>query len=155
MSSLTLVRRIAARPALVWDALTTAEGLSAWIGPDAGPVLIAENELRVGGSYRLRFRMIDGSEHESVGAYLEIDEPRRLVMSWQWIGHTDDTGSSRIEIGLRPLDDGTELTFTHAQLKDDATRDSHRQGWNGSLDKLEADLTRRERETTLQRGAAL
>ena len=142
MTSLTLVRRIAARPALVWDTVTTPEGLSAWIGPDAGPVIIAEIDLRVGGCYRLRFRMIDGSEHESVGSYIEVDEPHRLVMSWRWVGRVDDTGPSRIVIELRPEESGTELTFTHAQLKNAATRDSHRQGWMGSLDKLEAALER-------------
>ena len=39
MTSLTLVRRIAARPSIVFDALTTADGMASWWGPDAGPVL--------------------------------------------------------------------------------------------------------------------
>jgi uncharacterized protein YndB with AHSA1/START domain len=46
MTSLTLVRRIAARPAIVFAALTTAEGLAGWWGPDAGPVLLAEIAAR-------------------------------------------------------------------------------------------------------------
>jgi uncharacterized protein YndB with AHSA1/START domain len=43
MTSLTLVRRIKARPSIVFDALTTADGLAGWFGPDEGPVLVAEN----------------------------------------------------------------------------------------------------------------
>ena len=39
MTSLTLVRKIAARPSIVFDALITPEGVSRWWGPDAGPVL--------------------------------------------------------------------------------------------------------------------
>ena len=46
--------------------------------PDAGPVLLAETDLRVGGRFRVRFRMLDGSEHESGGEYLEVDPPRCL-----------------------------------------------------------------------------
>jgi uncharacterized protein YndB with AHSA1/START domain len=42
MTSLTLVRRIRARPQIVFDAVTTAEGMAQWWGPDAGPVLAAE-----------------------------------------------------------------------------------------------------------------
>jgi uncharacterized protein YndB with AHSA1/START domain len=42
MTSLTLVRRIKARPSVVFDAVTTAAGIAQWWGPDAGPVLIAE-----------------------------------------------------------------------------------------------------------------
>lgn len=39
MTSLTLVRRIKARPSIVFDALTTPDGIASWWGPDAGPVL--------------------------------------------------------------------------------------------------------------------
>ena len=141
MTSLTLVRRIAARPSLVLGALTEAEGISQWWGPDAGPVILAESDPRVGGRFRVRFRMLDGSEHESSGEYLEVEPPERLAMSWRWLTGGDDDGESRVEISLRPIDSGTELTFTHARLANDGARDSHRDGWNGALDKLEAMFT--------------
>ena len=137
MTSLTIVRRIAARPSIVFDALTTPEGIVSWWGPDGGPVLVAETDVRVGGRYRVRFRMLDGSEHESTGEYQEVEKPRRLVMSWRWVQGGDDPGHSRLEFHLRPTPEGTELTLTHARLRDEATRDSHERGWNGSLDKLE------------------
>jgi uncharacterized protein YndB with AHSA1/START domain len=136
MTSLTLVRRIKARPSIVFDALTTPEGIACWWGPDAGPVLLAETDLRVGGRYRVRFRMLDGSEHESSGEYLEVARPERLAMSWRWAGD-DDSGGSLVEIDLRVIADGTELTFTHSRLRDEAIRRSHEQGWTGALDKLE------------------
>ena len=44
MTSLTLVRRIAARPSIVFDALTTPAGIACWWGPDDGPVLLAETD---------------------------------------------------------------------------------------------------------------
>jgi len=136
MTSLTLVRRIAARPSIVFDALTTPEGIACWWGPDGGPVLLAETDPRVGGRFRVRFRMLDGSEHESSGKYLEVARPERLAMSWRWEG-SEDPGESRVEIDLRPIAEGTELTFTHSRLRDEETRRRHEQGWNGSLDKLE------------------
>ncbi|MBI3514045.1 MAG: SRPBCC domain-containing protein [Proteobacteria bacterium] len=140
MTSLTIVRRIAARPSIVFDALTTPEGIGAWWGPDAGPVLVAEVDLRVGGRYRVRFRKLDGIEHEASGEYLEIVKPTRLAMSWRWTGGAEDPGESRLEIDLRAIGDGTELTLTHARLHDDETRRSHAEGWNGALDKLERHL---------------
>lgn len=139
MTSLTLVRRIAARPDLVFDAMTTPDGIAHWWGPDDGPVLLADTDIRVGGSFRVRFRMLDGTEHESQGRYLEVVRPERIVMSWRWTsgGETDEgDGESRIEIGLRPIDAGTELTFTHARLRSETSRASHEDGWSGSLDKL-------------------
>jgi uncharacterized protein YndB with AHSA1/START domain len=136
MTSLTLVRRIAARPSIVFDALTTPEGIAHWWGPDAGPVLLAETDVRVGGRYRVRFCMLDGREHESSGEYLEVVRPERLAMSWRWMDG-EDPGESLVEIHLRAIAEGTELTLTHSRLHDEATRRSHERGWNGALDKLE------------------
>jgi len=138
MTSLTLVRTIAARPSLVFEALVEPDGIRGWWGPDGGPVLVAETEPRVGGRFRVRFRMLDGTEHESSGEYLDYDPPHRLAMSWHWSGDEDEGGTSRIDIRLRAVGSGTELTFTHAQLASDVSRDSHSWGWNGALDKLEA-----------------
>jgi uncharacterized protein YndB with AHSA1/START domain len=140
MTSLTLVRRIRARPAVVFAAVTNAEGIAQWWGPDAGPVLLAESDPRVGGSFRVRFRTLDGTEHESTGRYLEVVAPERVVMTWQWTfgGDPDERGQvSRVIIELAPIDAGTELTFTHERLQTEAARSSHEWGWTGALEKLE------------------
>jgi uncharacterized protein YndB with AHSA1/START domain len=139
MTSLTLVRRIRARPSIVFEALTAPDGIAQWWGPDAGPVLLAESDARVGGRFRVRFRLLDGTEHESTGEYIEVEESKRLVMSWQWTtgGEPDESGEvSRVEIDLKGIDVGTEITFTHARLKTEVSRASHERGWAGALDKL-------------------
>jgi len=45
------------------------------------------------------------------------------------------------EIDLRPIDTGTEITFTHSRLQTEASRASHEWGWNGALDKLARHFT--------------
>lgn len=135
MTTLTLRRQIHARPSIVFDALTTPEGIHAWWGPDAGPVLAAEADTRVGGRFRVRFRTMDGNEHESSGVYREVEKPARLVMTWRWAG-SEDPGESLVEITLRATADGTELTLTHSRLHDESTAQNHTAGWTGSLDKL-------------------
>ena len=144
MSSLTIVKTIAARPEIVFDAMIEPEGLRMWIGPDDGPVLIAKSEARVGGKFRLRFRMLDGSEHEATGEYLEVERPAKLAMTWQWQNH-DDRAVSRIDVALRAVARGTELTFTHSQLPNDEERDGHRKGWNGAFKKLARALEKGDR----------
>ncbi len=136
MTSLTLVRRIKARPSIVFEALSTAEGISIWFGPDDGPVLLAEADARVGGRFRARFRTLDGNEYECSGEYLEVVRPERLSMTWHWADGADQE-VSRVDIKLRAVDEGTELTFTHSRLPDEATARGHERGWNGALDKLE------------------
>jgi uncharacterized protein YndB with AHSA1/START domain len=59
-------------------------------------------------------------------------------LSWRWKGGLEDPGESRIEITLRAVPEGTELTLTHSRLHGEETRHSHEEGWTGSLDKLEA-----------------
>ena len=54
MTSVTLMRRIRARPSIVFEALTKPDGIAEWWGPDAGPVLLAETDVRIGGRFRLR-----------------------------------------------------------------------------------------------------
>src|ERR1700722_18506108 len=120
MKSLTLVRRIAARPSPGFGARTTAEGVAAGYGPDDLPVVHAEMDARVGGAYRVRFRTMDGGDghdHEACGEFLELVPPRRIVMSWSWAigGVPEERGRiSRLEIELTPSGDGTDLTFTHS-----------------------------------------
>jgi uncharacterized protein YndB with AHSA1/START domain len=138
MTSITLVRRIRARPQIVFDAVTSAEGIAHWWGPDVGPVLEATADPRVGGHYRVRFRNLDSTEHESSGEFLEIVPPERIVMSWRWTIGGADPGESRVEITLKATPEGTELTLTHSQLQDEEARRSHEGGWTGSLDKLAA-----------------
>jgi hypothetical protein len=53
--------RLASRPQAVFDAVTTPEGIAQWWGPDAGPVLVAETDPRIGGRFRVRFRKLDRS----------------------------------------------------------------------------------------------
>lgn len=139
MSAVTLVRRIKARPAIVFDALSTAEGMTAWWGPDDLPVISAHADARVGGDFRVRFRTRDGREHECAGQFLEIRKPERIIMSWRWTagGVAQERGrASRVELRLRPIEEGTELTLVHTLLADDASAQEHGQGWEGALRKL-------------------
>jgi uncharacterized protein YndB with AHSA1/START domain len=139
MTHVSLVRRIAARPAIVFDALVTAEGIGSWWGPDDLPVVSAAADPRVGGSFRVRFRTRDGLEHECAGEFLEIERPERVVMSWRWIlgGFVEEDGNvSRLEIRLRSIETGTELTLVHAGLRSEESVRSHEGGWAGALEKL-------------------
>jgi uncharacterized protein YndB with AHSA1/START domain len=128
------------------------------VGPEDLPVVRAEIDARVGGTYRVHFRTLDGREHEAYGEYLELVPARRIVMSWRYAfgGEPEEHGrTSRIEIDLAPIADGTELSFTHSGLFGEVSEKSHAWGWSGSLDKLvrhveraasSANLTSEERE---------
>ena len=143
MTSLTLVRQIPARPSTVFRSLTSAEDIGAWWGPDDLPATVKELDVRVGGVYRIRFRTLDGREHEVFGEYLVVSPPTRLVWTWNYVtdggGEPEEYGrTSQVEVVLRPVGEGaTELTFTHDELKNEVSKESHTWGWTGSLVRME------------------
>jgi uncharacterized protein YndB with AHSA1/START domain len=114
MTNLSLVRRIKARPSIVFDALATPEGIASWWGSDGGPVLVAETDPQIGGRFRTRPHLA-GSEHESSDEYLEVVKPERLCMNWRWTGAAEDPGESLVEIRLGAAAKETEVTFTHSR----------------------------------------
>ncbi|NMM00588.1 SRPBCC domain-containing protein [Paraburkholderia sp. RP-4-7] len=134
--SLTIVRRIKAPPARVYAAWTRPELMARWWGPDAGPVLSAEADPRVGGRFRVVFQTLDGETHDCRGEYLEVEADRKLVFTWEWV--TMPERRSLVTIRLRPVEDETELNFTHAQFFDEIARDDHQAGWNDAFEKLDA-----------------
>ena len=145
-TSATLIRRIAARPEIVFDALVTAEGIGAWYGPDDIPTISSFSDPRVGGRYQVRFATADGLEHTCGGEFLEMVRPERVVMSWRWLaGGVDDERDrvSRVELRLRAIDIGTELTLVHGELATRASAESHEGGWSGALAKLARQLAPR------------
>ncbi|MFL9919483.1 SRPBCC domain-containing protein [Paraburkholderia fungorum] len=134
--SLTIVRRIKASPARVYAAWTQPELMARWWGPDAGPVLSAEADPRVGGRFRVVFQTLDGETHDCRGEYQEVEADRKLVFTWEWV--TMPERRSLVTLRLRPIEGGTELHFTHAQFVDETARDDHQAGWNSAFEKLDA-----------------
>ena len=134
--SLTIRRRYPAPPEKVWRALITSAALQRWMAPtDDFRIPVAEADARVGGRYHIVMVAPDGKEHDVSGVYREVSAPRRLAFSWVWKTTPDE--ESLVTVELREKDGGTELTLTHSQFADPATRDHHEEGWNGCLNRLE------------------
>ena len=136
--SLTYVRRIRTTPAKVWNAFVDPRELVHWWGPDAGPTLSAETDLRVGGAFKIVFRTAAGEQFESHGEYLELDPPRRLVMSF-WFSITPHI-RSRVAVSIVAAGDGAEVTVTHDGFSDEDLPVTHEEGWKGALAKMAARL---------------
>jgi len=124
-------------PARVWAALTTAEGLAAWFGEEAGI------DLRPGGAAWMRW-----ANGYSVEMRVErVEEPTVFGFTWQ-IDELpdDDPRRTYVEFTLEPSGAGTRLTVAEsgfAQLPEDARRtafDGNTQGWAKELGELAAYL---------------
>jgi uncharacterized protein YndB with AHSA1/START domain len=132
--SVTIVRRIKASPARIYQALTDPEQMIQWWGPDEGPTLSAEADVRPGGRFSVKFRLLNGDEHNPTGVYQEVIPEKKLVFTWELPGMSER--ESIVTFLLKPFDGSTELTLIHESLPDEETRDSHEKGWTGFFDKL-------------------
>ncbi|MGE0154999.1 MAG: SRPBCC domain-containing protein [Reyranellaceae bacterium] len=133
--SLTLKRRIKAAPEKVYAAWTEPQKLMQWFGPDAGKVVSATTDVRVGGGFRIVFHTMDGEQHDVSGRYDAVAPNEKLSFSWAW--RTMPERESHVTLTFKPDGEGTLLTLLHEQFADEAARDGHREGWSGALDKLE------------------
>ena len=133
MSEITMNRTLAVPAERVWRALTDPAALAAWFWPRRFGTT-TEVDLRVGGRYR-----IDGTAVGMAvsGEYVTVEPPNKLVFTWRWDGEPDET---LVTIELTPVAVGTELALRHERFADDATRDSHAQGWHDCLDRLPGHL---------------
>jgi uncharacterized protein YndB with AHSA1/START domain len=124
---------IAARPETVWEFLVDPEKATRWMGIEA------TLEPEPGGTYRVTVL----SGNVASGQFVEVDRPRRLVLTWGWEpsefegpGMAVTPGSSTIEIDLEPEGDGTRLRFVHRDLPTAEAAASHAHGWDHYLDRL-------------------
>ncbi|MDW6024075.1 SRPBCC domain-containing protein [Mesorhizobium sp. BAC0120] len=120
---------IAASPERVFHALTDPTELPRWWGSDE--LYRTTNhvaDVRPGGKWRSEGKGSDGEPFAVEGEYLEIDPPRRLVMTWKpgW----DEGSVTTVTYLLEPTANGTKLTLRHEGFGETASSCSnHATGW--------------------------
>ena len=116
---------IAAPPEVVFEYFTRPEALVRWLGE--GAVL----DPRPGGEFTVRFR---GASVQ--GRYLEVDRPRRVVISWGRAGSAGfPPGASTLEVTLVADGEGTTVRVVHDGLPP-TEASPHARGWAHVLPRL-------------------
>jgi uncharacterized protein YndB with AHSA1/START domain len=117
---------IEAPPEIVFAHLVTAERMVTWMGDRA------DLEPVPGGGFAVD---INGVPFR--GQYLEIDPPRRVVVSWGMAGSDDlPPGSSRVEFTLTGTPSGTTVKLVHSGLPETRAQ-THGAGWRHYLRRLQ------------------
>lgn len=144
--------------ALVWSAFSDCKHLKHWWGPKGFTMEVCDLDFRPGGIFHYGMKAPNGQMMWGKITYLEIVAPERLV---HLVSFSDENrGVTRHPMApLWPLETHVDATFTD-QGKDtlitarwmphNATdeerkifsnaHDSMRQGWNGTMDQLDAHL---------------
>lgn len=118
---------INADPALVFDYFVNPDALARWMGDSA--IL----DPRPGGRFTVFF-----ADRYVEGRYIDVDPPRRVVISWGRGGSaTFPPGSSTLEVTFTPEAGGTRVEITHSGLPGDEAQ-KHALGWQHYLARLAA-----------------
>lgn len=128
-----LSRTIRAERQDVWDAWTQPERMKVWSCPAPGGCREVTSDLRPGGSFSIRME-VDGKAHNAFGTYREVDEPRRLVYTWDWEEEDDAMGETVVTVEFREVDGGTEVTLVHEGFPAEEARTGHEEGWTACFD---------------------
>jgi uncharacterized protein YndB with AHSA1/START domain len=138
--TLVIERAYDAPATAVFDAFTHEDVMrrwwharSDWTTPEASV------DLRVGGAVRVVMRDTDGDSHGGGGHYTVVDRPHRLAFTWTW-DRDDADRETLIEIAFVESAGTTTVTFTHSNLRDEATVRDHESGWNHCFDNLQRTL---------------
>jgi len=120
---------------LIWKAWTEPAYIKRWFGSDPdGTVEEAVIDLKVGGSYRIRFSDSDGSQHTCFGRFLSVVPNNLLVYSWEW--ESEPGHVSEVHVSFQSIGDKTRVVLEHKNLNPDSTH-IYDEGWSRALNKIE------------------
>lgn len=135
--ALVVRRTINASVERVFEAWTEPEELRRWWGPRPVTCSDAEVDLRVGGQYRIKNLLPDGTALWISGTFEVVEPPLRLVYTWEIERKAVAAAErSRVTVRFEPRGEGTEVVVVHELIDTDETRADHERGWNGCLDGL-------------------
>jgi uncharacterized protein YndB with AHSA1/START domain len=153
-NKLTITRVFDAPKELVFKAWTEPEQIKKWWGPKGFSAPVIKVNLKKGGKYLYAMKDEKGKVYWTGGEYLEVDAPRRLVVTDYF---ADEKGNKvdPVKYGI-PKDFPKESTVTvkfdeekgktklsiiydlpvAAAARDAMKKSRMDEGWNSSLDKL-------------------
>ena len=140
---LTVTRTFNAPAHIVFDAWTKPELLKRWWAPKSFGVSLfeCEQDLRVGGAYRLAFGRDPTNPEVFSGRYVEVKPPSRLVLT-QVYERRSDAGEVVVTAAFEESEGRTRLTlhqlFPSKEALEGALASGMERGMRVTLDQLEA-----------------
>ncbi len=135
--SLTMNRSFKHPKKDVYDAWTNKEYLTSWFAPTKEfTTIVHEQELKVGGKYKIEMREPDGTAHVIHGEYVALNPFDQIVFTWEWESDEQEV-NSLVTIDLTEKNGSTEMVLLHDKLESRNSVDLHSEGWIGCLAQLD------------------
>lgn len=135
-NTITLHRVFAAPPAKIYKAFLDADALVKWLPPHGFTAKMHQQDLRVGGSFKMSFSNFStGSSHSFGGEYVEL-VPDQLIRYTDKFDDPNLPGEMQVTVQLKQVLVGTEVHITQAGVPDVIPPEACYLGWQESLQLL-------------------
>lgn len=135
-STIHLHRVLTAPPERVFRAFIDGEAKVKWLPPHGFTGKMLQNDVRVGGTYRMSFtNFTTKNSHSFGGTFVEIKENELL----KYVDKFDDPnmpGEMMVTVTFRKVLGGTEIKVTQEGIPDMIPPEMCHVGWQQSLDLL-------------------
>ena len=126
----------------VYRAWTDPDDLVRWFGARPDHASKAEIDLRIGGTWRIKFQPGASEPGWLEGQYTEIVTEERLAFTWTHVqslpdGGTQATPESKVEIDFADEKGATRLKLRHEGVSSESARANIGNGWVATLGNLE------------------
>ena len=133
-TTLVLRRIFPATRHRVFQAWIEPKALEQWFRPLGMSVTVSKLEARVGGSFRFD---VEGG-NSTVGTYLQIVPPERLVFSWY--SSAEPERETIVTIDFLDRGSATEVVLTHERISTSQMHERFEAGWQSLFDALASAL---------------
>ncbi len=132
-----------ASPSRVYKAWTEPDQIMKWFGPEAGSLISADIDLRVGGKWRFVVGSDEGGLNTLQGTYQVIDPDNRIVFTWQHVrehadGSEEKTPESTVTVVFEAHGKATRVHLRHESIVKRDGRLSVTRGWERTFTHLQA-----------------
>jgi len=136
--SLTLSRKFKHTKKDVYEAWTKRDALVSWFAPAKEfTTIVHEQELKVGGNYRIEMLEPGGTSHVIHGEYVALVPYDQIAFTWEWESDEQKV-NSLVTIYLDEQNGSTEMILEHEKLASTESVELHEEGWTGCLAQLDA-----------------
>lgn len=131
---LEVTRTVNAPIEKVFKAFIDPEEMKQWYVHRGLTIPEAETEVKIGGKYTVTMVEPNNEVHTAIGKFKEIDEPHKLVYSWNWKEYKMDVDSEITVLFEKIEDSKTKITLIHDFLPSEQSVKDHSEGWTMIMD---------------------
>jgi uncharacterized protein YndB with AHSA1/START domain len=121
----------------VFAAWTNPDIAARFLGPGDVKATNVHMDVKVGGTFSITMERPGNEPFIARGTYLEVNAPKRLVMTWRWVEDDPaDEHESLLSLDFNERDGETEFVLTHEKLASAESLERHEEGWTAIVDEL-------------------